>query len=66
MLKTPVYPIWIHDVDIISTHLVSGAQVIHSAILITCDVSHDTYTLCQNRLGLNSVLSTTHKFGVVD
>ena len=61
-----MYPIWIHNVDIISTHLVSGTQVIRSSILITCDVSHYTYTLCQNRLGLNSKLSTTHKFGVID
>jgi len=61
-----VYPICIHIVDIISIHLVSGAQVIHSTILITCDVNHDTYILGQNRLGLNSKLSTTHEFGVVD
>ena len=43
ILKTLVYPIWIRNVNIISTHLVSRAQVIHSSVLITCDVSHDTH-----------------------
>jgi hypothetical protein len=51
---------------IISTHSVSGAQVFHSSLLITCDVRHDTYTLYPDRLGLNSKLRTTREFDVVD